>query len=104
MEEDWKLRLRYGKLSTPYTHYTVLADGEVRELTDDFECKPGKAWMAMKAWSNSADEATDMIQEIGEQVGFIITGKIMVYTTEPVKPPSENPHAYDINFTPYNEE
>lgn len=104
MEKDWKLKLRYGKLTTPYSHYTVLADGEVRELAEGFECRPGKAWMAMKTWSMSTEESSDMIRVIGEQIGFIVTGKIEVYSTEPVEPPGENPFGYDIKFTSYDEE
>lgn len=104
MEKDWKLKLRYGRLQTPYTHYTVLADGEVRELAEGFNCRPGKAWMGMKAWATSTGESVDMIKAIGEQIGFLVTGSIEVYSTDPVEPPRENPYGYDIQFTPYDEE
>ena len=33
---DWKLKLRYGKLKTPFSHFTVLADGKViKEMDGD---------------------------------------------------------------------
>lgn len=48
-DSDWKLKLRYGKLSTNFSHFTVLADGVAGRLSDGFDCRPGPAWMAMKA-------------------------------------------------------
>ena len=104
MDKDWKLKLRYGKLYTEFSHYTVLADGEVGDLADGFECRPGRAWMAMKTWATNTGESADMIKVIGEQIGFEVTGKIEVYETEPSEPPQENPHAYDIMFTPYGDQ
>ena len=103
MDKDWKLKLRYGKIQTPYKHYTALADGVVEELADGFECRKGSAWMAMKTWANSTEESSDMIKVIGEQIGFKVTGRIEVYDTEPTQPPKDNPYGYDINFTPYDE-
>lgn len=100
--KDWKLALRYGKMHTPFSHYTIIADGVANELSDGFECRPGKAFMAMKTWSTSADESIDMAIAIGEQIGFTVTGKVEVYETEPKEPPQENPYGYGISFTPYN--
>lgn len=102
-EKDWKVKLRYGKLNTQYKHFTVIADGIVGILQDGFECRPGRAWMAMKVWASNADEATDMIQVIGGQIGFTVDGDIQVYDTEPKQPPREKPNGYDIGFTPYDE-
>lgn len=104
MEKDWKLKLRYGKTKTPYKHFTVIADGIVRELKDGFNCRPGKAYMGMKTWSTSTRESVDMIKVIGKQIGFEVTGKIEVFETEPTEPPGENPHGYNINLTPYDKE
>jgi hypothetical protein len=39
---------------------------------------------------------------IANQIGFTVTGDVLVYDTEPKAPPQENPHGYDINFTPYD--
>ncbi len=103
MEKDWKLKLRYGKLCTPFHHYTVLADGIVGELVEGFNCRPGKAWMGMKTWATSTGESVDMIKVIGEQIGFTVTGSVEVYETEPTQPTQDNPHGYDIKFTPYDE-
>ncbi len=102
-EKDWKLKLRYGKLTTPFHHFTVLADGIAGELTGGFDYRPGRAWMAMKVWATDSDESMDMIRVIGEQIGFTVDGRIYVYVTEPEKPPGERPHGYDIKFTPYGE-
>ena len=59
-DHSWKLRLRYGRLQTPYSHYTVIAEGIVGELKHGFSCPPGHAFMGMKTWSTSADESADM--------------------------------------------
>jgi len=104
MEKDWKLKLRYGKTTTEYKHFTVLADGIVGELVDGFECQSGNAWMSMKTWSKSADESADMIKYVAGQIGFECKGKIEIYETEPNEPPKEEPFGYGINFTPYDSE
>jgi hypothetical protein len=103
MEKDWKLKLRYGKLKTPYKHFTAIANGEVVEIVEDFDYKLGKAYMGMKTWASSADEIADMIKVIGKQIGFNVSGNIEVYETEAKEPPKENPYGYDIKFTPYND-
>lgn len=101
MDKDWKLKLRYGKTKTPFKHFSVIADGVVRELADCFECEPGSAWMSMKTWSHSSDECADMIKYVGGEIGFECKGKIEIYETDPTEPPKDNPYGYDINFTPY---
>lgn len=103
-EKDWKLKLRYGRLQTPYKHFTVLADGVADKLSGGFECRPGRAWMAMKAWASSEEEAFDMARVIGADFGFQVDGRMELYDTEPEEPPRENPFAYSIKFTPYDEE
>ena len=101
-DKHWKLKLRYGRLTTPYNHYTVLAEGVVAELAEGFSCPPGSAWMAMKTWASSPDESADMIRVIGKEIGFTVTGKTHVYDTEPVQPPKDDPYGYDIKFTPFD--
>ena len=103
-DKDWKLKLKYGKLRTPFKHFTVLAEGVAGNLVEGFECRRGPAIMAMKTWSESAEESTDMARTIGKQIGFAVTGNVQVYDTEPAIPPGENPHGYDINFTPFDAE
>lgn len=102
-ETDWKLKLRYGKETTPYSHYTIIADGVAGDLVDGFECRPGSAVMSMKAWASDLDEALDMIRSIGEQVGFNVSGEVEIYETEPEHPPKDNPYGYDLNFVEYDE-
>jgi len=102
MEKDWKLKLRYGKIKTPFKHYTAIADGIVGELIDGFDCRSGKAYMGMKTWALSTEESADMIKVIGKEIGFEVTGKIEIFSTEAIQPPKENPYGYDIVFTPYN--
>lgn len=99
--KDWKLKLRYGKSTTPFLHYSIIGEGKVEELLDGFECPKGSAFMGMKVWAESIDEAADVFQSIAEQIGFIITGKIQIYSTDPLEPPEENPYGYDITFTPF---
>ena len=100
---SWKLKLRYGKLNTPFHHYTSIAEGMVGELADGFVCRAGSAFMGMKTWASSDEESADMIRVIGRQIGFIVTGRIQVYETEPQQPPKDNPYGYDISFTPFDD-
>jgi hypothetical protein len=99
----WKLKLRYGRIETPYSHFTLIAEGVVGELADGFSCRPGKAFMGMKVWASSHDEATDMIRAIGKEIGFELIGRVQIYKSEPAEPPRDNPLGYDINFTPFDD-
>jgi len=101
--DDWKLKLRYGQLHTPYKHFTALAEGKMEADSTDYKCPAGMAWMAMKTWATDNDESADMIRVIGKQIGFTITGRIQIYDTAPEKPPREKPFGYDIAFTPFRE-
>ena len=101
-EKNWKLKLRYGKETTPYKHFTAIGDGVVGDLVDGFECQKGPAIMAIKTWATDADESADMLRVIGGKIGFEATGKIEIYETDPEEPPKDNPFGYGINFTPYD--
>jgi hypothetical protein len=103
-ETDWKLKLRYGRLKTPYAHFTAIAEGVMRSAANPFECPEGSAFMGMKAWASSSGEAADMVSVIGKDIGFEVTGDVQIYDTEPEQPPRENPHGYDIKFTPFERE
>lgn len=102
-EPDWKLNLRYGKLTTPFTHFTAIGDGVVTKELEGFSFPPGPAVMSMKMWATDADESADMLRVIGQQIGFEVKGKIEIYSTDPEEPPSENPFGYDVNFVPYSD-
>lgn len=100
----WKLELRYGRLVTPYRHFTVIADGIAGELGDGFECRPGPAVMSIKTWAADPDESAHMTRIIGEQIGFTAAGAIEVFETEAGQAPGEKPYGYDINFVAYDED
>lgn len=100
---DWKLKLRYGKTSTQFKHFTALGAGTASELAAEYECPDGPAIMGMKTWALDTDESADMLKVIGAEIGFKIDGEIEIYETEPVEPPRVNPYGYDITFTPYSE-
>jgi hypothetical protein len=100
--KDWKLKLRYGKMKTPFHHYTVIAEGLVEKLEHGFECRQGPAFMGMKTWATSSEESADMITAIGKDIGFKVTGRIQIYETEPSEPPCEKPYGYNINFTSFD--
>ena len=104
-DRDWKLKLRYGKVKTPYTHYThytAIGDGVIEELNQEYECPKGKAFMSIKTWATDTEESADMLRVIGNQIGFKASGKVEIYVTEAEQPPKENPFGYDIKFTPYD--
>jgi hypothetical protein len=48
-----------------------------------------------------ADEAFEMVQVIGGDIGFVVDGRVMIYDTPPDEPPREEPHGYGIAFTAY---
>ena len=100
-EKDWKLKLQQGKLQTPFKHIAVIAEGIAGEI-EGFNCPPGSAYMSMKTWASSDEEAADMFQAIGKHIGFEVTGDIQLYYTEPNEPPTENAYGYDIKFTPFS--
>ena len=89
---------------TDLTHFTTLADGEVREPNREFETEPGRYIMAMKVWAKDAEQAADMIVAIGERLGFHPDGELQVFVTEPEEPADDQPYGYDIQFTSYSEE
>ena len=101
--KNWKLDLRYGRLKTPFRHYTAIGEGVVGALEDGFACPEGPAFMGMKMWASSSDEAIDMLGAIGRQIGFTLKGRVYVYDTEPIEPPKAGPFGYDISFTPFSE-
>jgi hypothetical protein len=100
-DRNWKLRLRYGTLRTPYRHVTIVADGTAEDVHEDFGCPDGRAWMAMKAWASSDEQAFEMIRQLGRRLGFFVDGRIELYESEPDSPPREEPYGYFISFSPY---
>ena len=100
-DADWKLKLRYGKTTTPYSHFTLFADGQATQENSDYSIMPGPYIMALKVWATDHSEATNMIIEIGGMLKFRVTGKIEIFTSEPEQPPGDNPSAYGANFTAY---
>ncbi|MET4084091.1 hypothetical protein ABIB40_004065 [Pedobacter sp. UYP30] len=101
--KNWKLKLRYGKTSTPFKHFTVIGNCEVGDLIDSHSCRPGPAYVGVKIWATVDQEAADIFFSIGKQIGFTPYDKVEIYITEAVKPPKNEPYGYDINFTPYGE-
>ena len=60
--------------------------------------------MAMKPWAIDQGQAADMIQCIGNNIGFKVDGRIEIYDSAPEQPPDDKPFGYDIQFTPYGDE
>ena len=100
--QNWKLQLRYGRLVTPYKHFTAIADGVAGMLQDGLICRPGNAFMSMKTWATNAAEVAHMVRQIGQQVGFTASDRIQVFETAPEQPPGDKPCGYDIRFVPYD--
>ena len=102
--KDWKLKLRYGHIQTPYQHFTTISDGVFTDGSNEFDCPAGPAFMTMRMWASDTEEAARMASIIGEDIGFSVTGRVHIYDTPPEEPPRDNPHGYDISFTPYEPE
>jgi hypothetical protein len=99
-DKNWKLKLRYGKLTTIYKHFTTITKGVIQE---ESEYSPGNAFMAIKIWATTYDDAADLVESVAEQIGFVITGQIEVFDTEPQEPPKQNAYGYDLGFTYFQE-
>ena len=89
---------------TEFRHYTVIAEGVAGQLSGGFVCRPGPAFMGMRAWASSAEESADMVRVIGGQIGFTVTGEIQIFESQPKQAPGVNPSGYDINFTPFKDD
>jgi hypothetical protein len=63
----------------------------------------GPAWLAIKVWARSSDDAADLVRAIAPQLGAEVQGRVDVYSAEPVQPPGVGPLAYDPAFTSYAE-
>ncbi len=103
-DSDWKLKLRYGKTSTPFQHATLLAVGYMDQARHDYGVDQGPAVMAAKIWSISDLDAVEIVAQVGRDIGFRITGNIEIYRTDPEEPPIDKPSVYGVNFTPFSEE
>jgi hypothetical protein len=107
--KDWFLKLKYGKIKTPFHHYTVLLDVFAEKEVTDYNsnvCPEGNAWMGVKVWANDADEAADIACTLARSIGLEINtsnNSIQIFDTKPEMPPQEKPFAYDSNFSPYDE-
>lgn len=103
-DNHWTVKLKDGRLTTPYKHFSVLATGVAGEdLADPFFCPPGNAIMGMKIWAPSAQEAGEMAHALGKQIRFRVT-RIEIYETKPTEPPGEQPFGYGVDFTPSGDE
>jgi hypothetical protein len=103
MIKDWKLKLRYGKLNTPYKHFTVIAPGVIEQYKKDFDAQPGKAYVGMKIWAMNEGESADAFQGVADQIGFKLSGNMEIYETPAESPPTDNSYAYGINFSYYTD-
>ena len=90
-------------MTSLFKHYTIIAEGWVDELSEGFKCRKGSAYMGMKVWADSYEQAADVYQSVGKHIGFNVTGNLEFYNSEPLEPPGENPSAYGINFTPFED-
>ncbi len=99
--KNWKLDLRYGRTKTPFTHFTLIINGEILEADTEAGVAQGPCIMGLKVWATNEEEAVDVAYSVAKRLGFTVSGKIQFYLTEPHQPPSENPSAYGATFTPY---
>ena len=102
-DADWKLKLRYGKVTTPFNHYSVLGGGMMLDDTNKYQCRTGSAVMSLKIWARNETDAAETFEMVGDKVGFYVDQAIEIYSTEPDEPPRENSYGYDISFVPYDD-
>ncbi len=95
---DWQRAYREGRLKTPYIHFTLVTDGQAGVMRGDFDCPPGPAFMSIKVWAPSANQAIRIAQDVGLRLGFRISGMVQIFETVPDQQPGEKPSAYDVQF------
>lgn len=96
-----RLKSRHGLLMTEFTHFTLIADGHVFEPNENYGTEIGACIMGMKVWAEDAEQAADMIVQIGKRLGFKVDGELQVYQTEPEIAAEDQPFGYDVQFTSY---
>jgi hypothetical protein len=93
-----------GNGGSDFSHYAVIADGEIVEADPTRGLFIGPSVMSVKIWARDTDEAADMIIALANQMNFKIADRIEIYETEPDRAPEDRPFGYDLNFTPYDPE
>ena len=96
-----RLKSRHGVCMTDFIHYTLIADGQVFEPNENYGTEVGPCIMGMKVWATDAEQAADMIVQIGKRLGFKADGELQVYQTEPEIAAEDKPFGYDVQFTSY---
>ncbi len=100
---DWKLKLRYGKLETPFAHFAIVIEGSFDEAFPEYGCPAGSAVMGLKVWARDEDEAVVVSQAFGQSIGFTASGRIEVYEVPPEDPPKLEPYVYQWTFHPFED-
>lgn len=103
MIKDWKLKLKYGKLKTPFNHYTIIAPVLINEYSEEYAAQSGKAYVGLKIWAENDNVAISMFENLAHDAHFKITGNMELYETDPIEPPTEKQYSYGITFSYYND-
>jgi hypothetical protein len=85
-----------------FSHFTLVADGEVTTANADFDTVTGPAICTVKIWAEDARMAVDILAGLGPQIGFEPAGEVQVYETDADMPAEDRPFAYQVNFTAYS--
>jgi hypothetical protein len=104
IDADWRLKLRHGRLTTPYTHFTLIADGQIVQPMPVNGEVCSRAFMRLKIWAEHGQAAQDILLSFAPDVGFEVLGNIYIYETEPDIPPRSAPTAYDLGFNLYTDD
>ena len=99
--KDWNLKLRYGKLKSPFTHFATITKGTFEEAFPEYGCPAGDAVMGLKVWAQDAREAARVSIAFGESIGFLASNDSEVYEAAPEEPPKQEPYVYQWTFHPF---
>lgn len=103
--KNWKLKLHYNKIKTPYKHYQLFANGKnIAMDPEKYKNQSPNAYMALKCWAEDDKQAVSMMDKVAQSVGFEIKDKVEIYHNEPTQSPEKEPYAYDLNFHFYKTE
>jgi len=82
------------------SHVTLLAGGELVELSENVDVRLGPAVLWVQAWVENADNAADLVCSLSNDLGFRMDGLIESISTRPKQDSKGIPAVYNVRLLP----
>lgn len=89
---------------TDFKHFSIVAGGDTVDGHDVPGGRAGPSVISMKVWSETVEQAVDIVCDIGNQVGFRIEENVEVHRTPAKQARRDEPFAYDLRVIPCSDE